>query len=425
MSAEGATKTVVVVGTGQGGFQVGMSLRDNGFNGPITLVGDEAPLPYQRPPLSKTYLAGSSDMALLTLRPPSFYAAQEITVRTGSSVVAIDRVSQTTVLESGDHLPYSHLVLALGAQPIKLGIPGSGLEGVLMLRTVADAEALRCALVDPVRVVVIGGGFIGMEVASSATMLGHDVTVVETAKRIMERVVAPEVSSHVAATQCARGVKIIADSSAVALHGKKGRVSAVELASGTRIPSDVVVVGIGVRPNVQLAAAANLKVSHGPSGGIVVDDQLRTSDLAISAIGDCASYPSIYSLGPARLESVQNAVDQARHVAARLTGRDRGSYTAVPWFWSHQFDLNIQIAGIGGGDDARVVLGDPNSGKFSVARFARGQLICVESINSPGDHMASRRLLAGLPLPAMPQVSEVGFSLKEYVRDIPRASVAD
>jgi 3-phenylpropionate/trans-cinnamate dioxygenase ferredoxin reductase subunit len=406
----GQDEPVVVVGGGQGGFQVAVSLREARHAGPITIVGDEPQLPYQRPPLSKDYLSGAVSADGVTLRTEQFFASRDITLALGAPAVRIGRTRQEVLLASGELLPYGHLVLATGARPRPLRVLGSELAGVVALRSLADAEVLRVCLDGVARVVVIGGGFVGMEVAAAATHHGHAVTVVEGLDRPMARAVTPEVSAHVAGVHRARGTTILLNRSVVSLRGAAGRVCAVELDTGELLPADLVVIGIGVLPNVELAEGAGLRTEN----GVLVDDQLATSDPRISALGDCASYPSVHAAGRRiRLESVQNAVDQARFIAGRLTGAGQARYSAVPWFWTHQHGLKVQMAGVPALYGHHVVHGDVAGGRFSVFRFDEsGCLVTVESVNRAPDHLAARRLLAGGRRPTESDLAAAGYDLK-------------
>lgn len=404
---------VLVVGTGQAGFQLAASLRDGGHIGPITLFGEEPELPYQRPPLSKAYLKDEPDQASVLLRSEGFYASRDITVRPQTRVRALDRELREVELENGNRLNYDHLVLATGTRARPLDVPGSGLRGVTSLRTLADANVLRSHLAQPRDVVIVGGGFIGMEIAAVCAAQGHRVTVVEGLDRPMARVVSPAVSEHVVSVHAEHGVRILLGQSTTELHGREGRVRSVELASGEKIEADLVLVGIGALANSELAAVAGMDICP-VTGGIVVDERLQTADPHISAIGDCATYPSVHATRPVRLESVQNAVDHARHVARRLTAGSDGGYCTVPWFWTNQYDLKIQIAGLGGLDDECVVVGDRAGGRFSVLRFDHDRLVAVESVNRAPDHMAARKLLAGDRRPTPAQARCADFDLKGY-----------
>ncbi|HWC83023.1 MAG TPA: FAD-dependent oxidoreductase [Pseudonocardiaceae bacterium] len=399
---------VLVVGAGQAGVQTAASLRDNGFTGRVVLIGDEPGEPYQRPPLSKAYLAGEAEADRLALRGPEYYAKQGIEL-IADRVTEIDRPGHRVRLSDGKTLDYAHLVLATGARNRDLPVPGADLDGVFGLRTMADASALRERLPDATNVVVVGGGFIGLEFASVAAKLGHPVTVVEAMDRVLARVATPEVSARYAELHESHGNRILLGATVAALRGE-GRVSGVELGEGTVLPADLVLVGIGVRPNTELAAEAGLVVDN----GILVDEQLSTSDPDISAIGDCAAYPSRHTTGTVRLESVQNAIDHGRCLANRLSGT-AAPYDALPWFWSDQLNAKLQIAGLSTGYDTTVVHGDPAGGRFSVFCFQGERLLAVESVNRPRDHIAARRLFIG-GIPLRPQdVRADGFDLKEHL----------
>lgn len=379
---------VVILGAGQGGFQTAASLREQGFSGPIRLVADEPGLPYQRPPLSKAYLAGAIEADAVRLRPQAFYTQHRIDLIAGEPARAIDGHGRRLLLATGGTLAYDHLVLATGARPRRLPIPGSELDGVGYLRTLADAAALRERLAAANEVVLVGAGFIGLEFAAVAARLGKPVCIVEAAERVMVRVVSPPVSRAFAAVHERWGARLMFNTSIRRLLGEAGRVVAVETTQGEMIRADLVVICIGVQPNQELAATAGLAVQD----GVVVNADLLTDDPAISAIGDCARYPSRFAAGLVRLESVQNAVDQGRCLAARFAGRP-APYAAVPWFWSDQGDYRLQIAGLCAGHDRAVLRGDPESGNFSVFCYHGDRLIGVESVNRPADHIAARRIL--------------------------------
>jgi 3-phenylpropionate/trans-cinnamate dioxygenase ferredoxin reductase subunit len=397
---------VVIVGSGQGGFQVAASLRDEGYAGAITLIGDEPGLPYQRPPLSKAYLAGEAQPRHVELRPVAFYAERGIDVIAPERVVGIARAARRVTLASGKTLPYEHLVLATGARARMPVIAGAELTGIVALRTRADADGLLAFLQQARRVVIVGAGFIGLEVAVVARQMGLDVRILELADRVLKRAVSAESAAFLAQAQIERGVQISLLTGAAAYSGSDGRVTGVLTTQGETVPADLVVVGIGVDPNVDLARDAGLAVQD----GIVVDQCLLTADSAISAIGDCARFPAAYADCALRLESVQNSVDQARCVAARLSGKPQ-VYVKVPWFWSDQGPNRLQIAGVASVDDSVVLRGDPAMGKFSVFRFRAGRLSAVESINSAGDHMAARKLLA-MQTPISPdQAADCGLKL--------------
>lgn len=397
---------VIIVGTGQGGFQVAASLREEGYEGSIILVGEEPGLPYQRPPLSKTFLSGQMGKQQLDLRPDSFYPGRNISLLPSERVISIDRAGHSIELASGKTLHYQHLVLATGARPRPLRVPGAEYQGVFPLRNCSDAELIHGHLKFARNVVVVGAGFIGLEVSVVARAMGHEVHVLEFADRPLKRAVSKETGWFLANDQARRGVKFGFSTGVTSLSGSGNKVTGVVTSTGQTIPADLVVVGVGVEPNIELAQAAELNVDD----GIVVDGFLLTKDPAISAIGDCARFPAAYSDTLVRLESVQNSVDQARCVAARLVGRPQ-LYRKVPWFWSDQGDHRLQIAGVCEiGDDA-IVRGDVAAGKFSVFRFRADRLTAVESINSAADHMAARKLLAdGTPVSSA-QVVDLSLKL--------------
>lgn len=397
---------VIVVGNGQGGFQVAASLRDEGYQGSITLIGEEPGLPYQRPPLSKGFLAGKTQAQQIELRPGAFYAEQGIAVLAPERVTGVDRAARRVGLASGATLAYEHLVLATGARARIPAVPGANLQGILPLRSRADAQALLARLPQAPRLVVVGGGFIGLEVAVIGKAMGLDVRVIEFAERVLKRCVSAAVAGYLADAQASRGVQFSFETGVTAFTGSEGRVTGVQTSRGERFEADLVVVGVGVEPNVELARAAGLPVQD----GIVVDAHLLTTDPAISAIGDCARYPAAWCAAPVRLESVQNAVDQARCVAARLAGKPE-PYAKVPWFWSDQGDNRLQIAGVAEAGDSAVLRGEPASGTFSVFRFRGGRLAAVESINSAGDHMAARKLLAAATPITPEQAADSGLKL--------------
>ncbi|MGH6653993.1 MAG: NAD(P)/FAD-dependent oxidoreductase [Actinocrinis sp.] len=390
-----AGSPIVIVGAGQGGMQAAASLRERGFDGPLTLVGAEPHPPYDRPPLSKQFLAGQLGAEAIELRTAAFYESHGIDLVLGTRVVEIDREWRAVELASGERLPFKRLVLALGATPRQLPVPGADHPDVLVLRTLAEATALRERLATPRRLVVIGAGFTGLEAAAAARAAGHEVTVIEALDRVLARAVSVPVSEHVAELHRGRGVKILFGRRVEAIESDPGgSLRAVRLRGGESVPADLVLVGIGVLPDTGLAEDAGLAVAN----GIVVDAHLRTSDPSIHAVGDCARFPSPYADAPLRLESVQNATDQAKCVAEYIAGGGvRGRrYSAVPWFWTDQYSDKIQIAGITTGHDRVEVVGDPAGGRFSVHCFAGDRLLGVESINRPAEHIKARRTLAAV-----------------------------
>ncbi|WP_410638121.1 NAD(P)/FAD-dependent oxidoreductase [Amycolatopsis sp. lyj-346] len=398
--------TVLVVGAGQSGFQAVASLRDRGFDGRVVLVGDEPGVPYQRPPLSKAYLAGTAGLEQLHLRGADFFAEKDIEL-VEARVKRIDREAAKVSLEDGRELGYDYLVLATGARNRTLPVPGADLPGVLTLRTRDDADRLRASLEQAANVVVAGGGFIGLEFASHA---GRPVTIVEAQDRLLNRVATPEISAYFADLHRTAGHTVLLGQGVAALHCDE-RVREAELADGTQLPADLVVVAVGVVPETTLAEAAGLPVRN----GVVVDAHLRTADEKIFAIGDCANFPCVQAGAETRLESVQNAVDQARCVAAAITGTAE-PYASLPWFWTDQAGAKLQIAGLLSGADRTVVAGDRTEGKFSVLSFRDDVLIAVESVNRPADHIAARRLFTAEPKPAYADLEASAFDLKAHLK---------
>ena len=393
MSETGIAR-VVIVGSGQAGVETAAALRHNGFAGSVTVVGEEPDLPYQRPPLSKEFLKSVEDTSL-PLRGEAFYAANAIELRLGVVAERIDRERRELVLKGGERLPYDHLVLATGARNRLPPVQGLDPARVLELRTLAHARALTARLPDLRHVAIVGGGFIGLEVAALLRQRDIAVDVLEAADRPMGRVLSPAMSDAFRAFHAEMGTRLRLGTLARDV-APRGDGFTLTLSDGSTLDTDAVVVAAGVVPNVELAVAAGLEVDN----GVAVDALLVTSDPAISAIGDCASHPNPYGGdGPIRLESVQNAVDQAKCVAARLAGNPQ-AYNALPWFWSHQGPIKLQIAGLSLGMDETATRGDPASGKFSVFVYRQGRLIAVESVNSPADHMVARRLIAaGISVP--------------------------
>jgi 3-phenylpropionate/trans-cinnamate dioxygenase ferredoxin reductase subunit len=398
--------TVLIAGAGHAGFQLAASLRQHGFGERICLINDEAHLPYQRPPLSKAYLKGEGRPDSLMFRPDKFYRDQNIELMEGHAA-AIDRTARRLKLASGSSLDYGHLVLATGARNRLLDIPNANLADVRYLRTLDESEALRQRIALGQRVVVIGAGFIGLEFAATARAKGLEVDVVELGARVMARAVTAEISEFFQSRHSAAGIRIHLGVQATSIEGHGDNVTGVSLSDGRHLPADLVVVGVGVLPNVELAAEAGLPVA----AGIIVNEQLLTSDPNISAIGDCALFASPRFGGSLRLESVQNATDHARCVAARLTG-DAKVYDGLPWFWSDQGPDKLQMVGLTTGYDRVAVRGDRGQGAFSSFCYKSGQLVGIESVNRAGDHMFGRRLLAANRSITPEQAADTGFDLK-------------
>jgi 3-phenylpropionate/trans-cinnamate dioxygenase ferredoxin reductase subunit len=402
---------LVVVGASYAGLQISLSARGAGFEGPILLVGDEPHLPYQRPPLSKGFLTGKVAESALPIRPQQVLEQNRIEPILGVRATAIDRATHKVTISDGRSLTYGRLALATGCRPRLLPVPGADLEGVLYLRTLDDAVALKARMPQARSVAIIGGGFIGLEIAASLAMLGKEVTVIEALPRVLARALPERVSDFLTDVHRRASVTVRTGTTVRALEGAAGHVRSVLLSDGTHCPADFVIVGIGVLPNVELAAGAGLACQD----GIVIDEFARTSDPTIVAAGDCTRHPNRFALaGPIRLESVQNALDQAKTAGGAIVGTLE-AYDAVPWFWSDQYDLKLQMVGLSEGHDQAVVRGAPEEQKFSVFYFRKGALIGIDSINRPGDHMAGRQLIpAGLPL-TPEQVADPSFDLVRFV----------
>ena len=397
---------VVIVGAGHAGFQLASSLRQAGYAEPIFLLNDEPHLPYQRPPLSKAYLKGGGAPDSLMFRPDKFYREQTIEL-VADRAASIDRPARKLALASGTLLEYEHLVLATGARNRLLDLPNANLEDVLYLRTLDESEVLRLRLAARQHVVVIGAGFIGLEFAATARAKGLEVDVVELGARVMARAVTAEISEFFQRRHAEAGIRIHFGVQVTSIESDGARVAGVSLSDGRHIAADLVVVGVGVLPNVELAAAAGLPVAS----GIVVGEHLLTADPHISAVGDCALYASERFGGSLRLESVQNATDHARCVAARLTGGTK-AYDGLPWFWSDQGPDKLQIAGLTAGYDRVAVRGDREQGAFSAFCYKADRLVGIESVNRAGDHMFGRRLLAANGSITPEQAMDTGFDLK-------------
>lgn len=379
---------LVIVGGGQAAAQAVQSLRQQGFAGRITLVGDEPYAPYQRPPLSKKYLAGELARERLLLRPPAFYAEKGVALELGARVEELEPAARRIRLADGRTLSYDKLLLATGSRVRRLDVPGATLPNVHYLRTIADADAIAASLAPGARVVLVGAGYIGLEVAAVVRQRGLDVTVLEAAARVMSRTVGPEVSAFYEARHREAGVELFFGASVKALHGTE-RVTSVETADGRTFACDVVIVGIGVVPNVELAAKAGLECAD----GIVVDEHARTADENVVAAGDCTNHPLALYGRRVRLESVPNAIHQAKVAAQTLLGAP-AAYSEVPWFWSDQYDLKLQITGLAAGHDEVVVRGDPAARSFAAFYLRAGEIVAVDAVNSPKEFIAGKKLVA-------------------------------
>jgi 3-phenylpropionate/trans-cinnamate dioxygenase ferredoxin reductase subunit len=400
---------VLILGGGHAGFQLAASLRQHGFDGRVMLAGDEPVLPYQRPPLSKDYLDGKTGLDLLLMRPEAFYRDHKIELLHGMRAEAIDRAAKTVRFTTGERVEYEHLVLATGARNRQPPLPGIELDGVCYLRNLAETDELRARLTAAEHIVVVGAGFIGLEFAAVARGKGKSVTIVEMLDRVMARVVSPTTSQFFAEAHRNTGVEFIFGAQAMQIIGSNGKASGIDLADGRHLPADLVLISIGVVPNAEMAIEAELPAAN----GVLVDEVLATADPAISAIGDCASFPCRHAPdgGMTRLESVQNAADHARCVADRIVGKPH-PYTALPWFWSEQGPLRLQIAGLTNGFDRTVTRGAVESGEFSVFCYRGGALAGIESVNRPADHAHARRLLTAGRRVTPEQAADESFDLR-------------
>ncbi|MBN8606123.1 MAG: FAD-dependent oxidoreductase [Caulobacterales bacterium] len=388
-------KRVIIIGAGQAGGETAQRLRQAGFEGDITLLGEEPHAPYQRPPLSKKYLAGELTMDRLLLRPANVYAEEKIALLTSLRAVWIDRAGKKVRVEGGRELPFDALVLATGSKPRKLPLVGADLAGVFTLRTAADIDAMKPHFVAGKKLVVIGAGYIGLEAAAVARQLGLDVTVVETAVRPLARVTSPEVAGFFLDEHTRQGVRFVLGGQPALIKGSD-RVTAVGLTDGTEIPADIVLAGIGVNPEMTLAQQSGLTTEN----GVITDAQCRTSDPNIFAIGDCAARPiSFFDNRLCRLESVHNAVEGAKIVAAAITGGKPPALEA-PWFWSDQYDLKLQIAGLFQGYDHIVFRGVMTDRAFAAFYYQGERLIAVDAVNKPAEYLGAKMLIqTGRTLP--------------------------
>jgi 3-phenylpropionate/trans-cinnamate dioxygenase ferredoxin reductase component len=400
------TERVVIAGAGHAAGQLVASLRQQRFDGQIVLLGDEPHLPYQRPPLSKKYLSGELAPERLFVKPASFYDDPHIELRLETVITAIDREQKMLITNAGE-VSYDKLILALGSRVRRLSIEGNDLDGVHYLRNIADVEAIRGELQHRKNAVIVGAGYIGLEVAAVLRQLGLDVTVIEMADRVMSRVVSPETSDFYQIEHTSQGVKLRLSTTVTAFRGE-GRVNAVETAEGELIPADFVIVGIGIVPNTELAGNAGLMVAD----GIVVNDQCQTGDADIYAVGDCTTHPNSIFDRQLRLESVHNAVEQAKTAVGNICGKDM-HYSQVPWFWSDQYDLKLQIAGLSEGYDDVVMRGSPADRSFACLYLQDGRLIAIDAINSPREFVQSKALIAANAVIDRDRLSDAEVQLKD------------
>ncbi len=410
---------VVIVGAGQAGSEAAIRLRQIGYTHPITLIGAEPHAPYHRPPLSKAYLSGDAGAERLPIRSVAAYERNMIDFRAGVHAETIDRPNKRLQLRESTTLPYHHLVLATGGRARRLSCPGADLSGVLYLRTLDDVEAIRSRMRPSARLVLVGGGYVGLEVAATATKLGLHVELVEAAPRLLARVAGPELSGFYEAAHRQAGVRLHLGATLeriIATRDAPDRAAGVVLENGTTIECDFVLAGIGQIPNTELAVSAGLPVQN----GIVVDEYCRTEDAAILAIGDCANHPSSFLGTRVRLESVPNALEQGR-VAADTIADNPKPYDAVPWFWSDQYDLKLQSVGLSPSYDQVVLRGVMQDRAFVLFYLKDGRLLAADAINRPGEFMAAKRLVAAKAIVAPTLLADTSVVLKSLLGCVPIA----
>lgn len=400
---------IVIVGAGQAAAQAVETLRRKGYTGALTVVGDEPIAPYQRPPLSKKYLAGTLERDRLLIRHLPFYQEHSVDMRLGRRALRVARDTRTVELDDGTRLEYDALLLATGSRARTLPVPGADLKGLHTLRTLTDVDRIRAEAVAGQRAVIVGGGYIGLETAATLRELGMDVTVIEVADRVMNRVVCEQVSRFYEAEHAKHGVHIALNTGLSAFVGEE-RVRAVRTADGVEHPADLVVVGVGVVPADELARDSGVSCDN----GIVVDEYCRTSDPNIYAAGDCTNGPSKHYARRMRLESVDNAFEQATTAALNMLGTVT-VHDKVPWFWSDQFDLKMIIVGLAQGHDQLVIRGNPEARSFSACYLREGELIAVETVNAMKDQMAARKLVAARARPNVDKLADATIALKDAV----------
>jgi 3-phenylpropionate/trans-cinnamate dioxygenase ferredoxin reductase subunit len=385
---------VVIIGAGHAAGQAAASLRQAKFEGDITIIGDEAHIPYQRPPLSKAYLKGEQGADKVYLRAAAFYDDRNIELKLSTQVTAIDTAAKTVGLDNGETLAYEHLLISTGSRPRKLTIEGSDLPGIHYLRTMDDVDGLRDGMREGANLVIVGGGYIGLEVAAVGRELGLNVHVLEMEERILQRVTTPEMSAYYHQLHEGRGVNIHTNTGVTGFAGD-GKVQEV-ICGDERFPADIVIVGIGIIPNTELAEAAGIHCDN----GIVVDDHCRTSVPDVYAAGDCTNHPNPLLDRRLRLESVPNAMDQARVSTANMLGDDK-TYAAIPWFWSDQYELKLQMVGFSADGDTQVLRGDMAANQFAVFYLKDGKVVAADAVNSPKEFMLCKQLVGKVADPAM------------------------
>lgn len=403
------THKTVIVGAGQAGLQVAVSLRMAGYEGAIAMIGEEAYPPYERPPLSKALLSGETEAERLYLKRENYFSEHRIDLRLKKRVAAIDPSARAVRLETGETLPYDACVIATGSRVRRLAIEGATLPGVHYLRGLDDALALKAALKPGVRIGIVGGGYIGLEVAASAAKLGAKATVIEMLPKLMSRAVAPEIADYFAEHHRAHGVDLRLGQGVQRIEGA-GRAEALIVSQGARVAADLVVIGVGVVAETALAEAAGLQCDN----GVVVDECGRTSDPHIFAAGDVTNHPNALLGRRLRLESVPNAVSQAKAAAAAILGRSE-PYAEIPWFWSEQFDLKLQIAGLSEPGDELVIRGDMAAAKFSAVYLRDGRFAAINTINNLRDFNPAKRLIADGARPDRAKLADAAIPLKDCV----------
>lgn len=378
---------MVIIGAGHAAGQAAASLRQEKYEGPITIVGDEPHVPYQRPPLSKQYLSGEQEIDRVYLRPQKFYDDKDVKLILNTSATAIDRDAKTVSLDNGETLEYEKLIISTGSRPRILNIEGSDLGGIHYLRTIGDVDAIRAEMGDAKNLVIVGGGYIGLEVASVGVEAGLNVHVLEMEERILQRVTTPEMSEYYHNLHTGRGVNIHTQTGVTGFSGD-GRVAKVLCGDAGEFDADLVIVGIGIIPNVELAEAAGLEVDN----GIVVNERCETSDPDIFSAGDCTNHPNPLLNRRLRLESVPNAMEQARVCASNMLGGDK-TYASIPWFWSDQYELKLQMVGFSADGDQQVVRGNMAENQFAVFYLNDGKVVSADAVNSPKEFMICKQLV--------------------------------
>jgi len=401
-------ENIVVIGGGQAGAQAIQSLRLFGYQGHITLVGDEAALPYQRPPLSKAYMKGELAEDRLYFKPAAWYEDNGVETLLSQRVEKIDRSAREVCLQHGGRLPYDALVIATGSRPRPLPVEGLDLANVFDLRGLSDVEHIQPKMIEGRRLVIVGAGYIGLEAAAVARQLGLEVTVLEMAERALARVTSPVISRFYEDLHREHGVDVRCKARLAKLKGEGGKVTHAVLASGEEIAADMVLAGIGIVPNTELASEAGLACRD----GIIVDADARTTDPRIFAAGDCTVRPLSHYARTGRLESVHNAIEQGKLAAAAIMGKPRPNIDC-PWFWSDQYDVKLQIAGLSQGHDAVVVRGDQAAHKFAAFYLKAGRLIAVDAVNSPPEFLASKKLIMSGAVVAPETLSDTSISMKD------------